>query len=88
MPKKCSILLTIQLVSFPRKVNLNWFDSHLVKEKCSKLLVTFGIDYLVTGDEPKKDVQPPVEGLELKRRVGLVSGVALIVGNMIGNFTI
>lgn len=30
------------------------------------------------GDESK--------GLELKRRVGLFSGVALIVGNMIGNF--
>lgn len=27
----------------------------------------------------------PVEGIALKRRVGLLSGVALIVGTMIGN---
>ena len=34
------------------------------------------------------EVKPNLEvtnGLELKRKVGLFSGVALIVGNMIGN---
>ena len=40
------------------------------------------------SDELSTEVKPDLEvtnGLELKRKVGLFSGVALIVGNMVGS---
>lgn len=53
-----------------------------IKIRIFKILLT---RVHVDGKSPENQKpNPPADGLELKRSVGLLSGIAIIIGNMIG----